>query len=102
MTTQDIKANNLRTFEPETEVVGQETYTSTKREREQDLFGELSCIELQQKLWYATYTNKVTGERARREVSDIGAAWELADEVCEDMDWNIDMFAQDVEVRILK
>jgi hypothetical protein len=50
-----------------------------------------------------TYTNTVTGERTKREgLSNVGQAWALSQEVCEQMNWNHEMFADDVMVRKLK
>ena len=47
-----------------------------------------------------TYTNKVTGERTKREnLNHVGEAWALCGEVCQEMNWNENMFAEDVEVR---
>lgn len=46
------------------------------------------------------YTNKVTGERTKREnLNHAGDAWALCGEVCQEMDWDEDMFAEDVIVR---
>lgn len=50
-----------------------------------------------------TYTNKITGERTKREdIKDFSEAWSKADEVCEEMNWNPEMFSEDVLVRELK
>ena len=50
-----------------------------------------------------TYTNQITGERTKREnLKDFAHAWKLSKEICEEMNWNFDMFCEDVSVRELK
>jgi hypothetical protein len=47
-----------------------------------------------------TYTNQITGERTKREnLKDFAAAWALAQEICDEMNWNFDMFCEDVKVK---
>ncbi len=49
------------------------------------------------------YTNRVTGESTRKiGLVDIGEAWDIADEICREMNWNEDTFAIDVRVKEVK
>lgn len=49
----------------------------------------------------ATYTNTQTSETYELGgVNNIGQAWKLANHVCDRMNWNFDMFAEDVRVSV--
>ena len=51
----------------------------------------------------ATYKNTQTNESTEiGGVKNIGQAWNLASFVCNKMNWNEDMFAEDVIVRMVK
>lgn len=51
----------------------------------------------------AIYTNTQTNEVYELAgVKNIGKAWSLASTVCSRMNWNEDMFAEDVIVRMKK
>lgn len=50
-----------------------------------------------------TYTNNALGETtSRNNVKDFAEAWSLSQEVCKEMNWNEDMFAEDIAVKELK
>lgn len=50
----------------------------------------------------AIFYNKATKEEFRViGVRNIGAAWALAKEVCDTMNWNEEMFAIDVKVSLV-
>lgn len=48
----------------------------------------------------AIYTNRQLNESITMHVEHIGQAWELAPNVCTKMNWNINMFAEDVKIAI--
>ena len=49
----------------------------------------------------ATYTNNQTNETYQiGGVKNIGQAWSLASTACNRMNWNEDMFAEDVTVKV--
>lgn len=49
----------------------------------------------------ATYTNRETGETLELAgVKNIGDAWSKSKLVCDTMNWNHEMFAEDVKVEI--
>tara|TARA_B100000780_G_C20905461_1_gene360397 strand:+ start:54 stop:215 length:162 start_codon:yes stop_codon:yes gene_type:complete len=50
----------------------------------------------------ATYTNTQTNETTTRKVEHMGHAYQLSGEVCDKMNWNENMFTEDVKLTITK
>lgn len=49
----------------------------------------------------AIYTNKATNEIYRLGgINNIGQAWALASVACNRMNWNLDMFSDDVKIKL--